>query len=96
MVPCSPVISALRQRGLRRAYPGAATGAPGSWRRAVRGTSPPGDATRRGHAESTSRRRAAPDYPGLDGSLLLVGAAVRPAGDAIPLRSTAPLSAPSA
>src|SRR5262245_46995970 len=69
--------------------PGAATGDSGLWRRGVRGILPAVDEPRRGHAESTPRLRADPDSPGPGGSWLRVGAAVRPAGDAVLLHSTA-------
>src|SRR6516164_7541672 len=81
-------------RGPQRACPGTATGGRGSWRRAAPGTSPPGGAPRRGRAENTPRRRAAPDYLGPCDSVLCAGAAVRRVGDTVLLRSTAPLSAP--
>src|SRR5207244_3190821 len=77
------------------ASPGVATGDSGSWRRGVRGILLAVDGPRQGRAENTSRLRADPDYPGLRGSWLRVGAAVRLAGDAVPLRSTAPSSSPS-
>src|SRR5512132_323967 len=75
------------------ASPGVATGDSGSWRRAVRGIWLAVDGPRRGRAENTSRLRADLDCPGPGGSWLRTGAAVRPAGDATPLRNIAHPSA---
>jgi DEAD/DEAH box helicase len=46
-------------------------------------------------AEEEAELSVAPDYPGLSGFWLRAGAAVRPAGDVVPLRSTAHPPSPS-
>src|SRR4029450_7201997 len=56
--------------------------------------SPAGGGRCRGPPENTPRLRAVLDCPGLGGAVPRAGAAVRPAGDGAPLRSTAPPSAP--